>query len=61
MYEKERCSAFITSALYCLGVCIFLKYAGNGVMSGRYNNMIPEGDGNMFSVIKTAFANLRIL
>ena len=26
-------------------------------MSGRYNNMIPEGDGNMFSVIKTAFAN----
>ena len=55
--RKKGAVLFITSALYCLGVCIFLKYAGNGVMSGRYNNMIPEGDGNMFSVIKTAFAN----
>lgn len=55
--RKKGIILFITSALYCLCVCLILKNIGTGVMSGRYNNMIPEGDGNMFSVIKTALAN----
>ena len=55
--RKKGIILFISSALYCLCVCLILKNIGTGVMSGRYNNMIPEGDGNMFSVIKTALAN----
>lgn len=55
--RKKGVILFITSALYCLCVCLILKNIGTGVMSGRYNNMIPEGDGNMFSVIKTSLAN----
>lgn len=56
MYKKGTI-LLVTSAIYCLFACELLGYIGAGVMSGRYNNMIPDADGNMFSVIKTVLAN----
>ena len=55
--RKKGIVLLVTSAMYCLFACTILKHIGAGVVSGRYNNMIPDGDGNMFSVIKTVFAN----
>lgn len=55
--RKKGAILFVLSAVYCLFACTLLKYIGAGVVSGRYNNMIPDGDGNMFSVIKTVFVN----
>ncbi len=55
--RKKGLLLFAASAIYCVIACIILAHIGAGVVSGRFNNMIPSGDGNMLSVVYTVLAN----
>ncbi len=43
----------LVSVLYFLTVTSYLAYFGDGVMSGRYDNFMPEGSTSLMDVIKT--------
>ncbi len=55
-YKTAICLLAI-SILWFLGATAYLKIAGEGVMSGRYNNFMERKDGSLWSVICCVFVN----
>ena len=46
---------FVTAVGYFLWVTAWLQRAGDGVMTGRFDNLIYDGSGSLFAVVKVVF------
>lgn len=53
---KQGLSVFVISVIYFLLVTAYLSALGDGVMTGRYDNLI-FGDGGLINLLKTVFQN----
>ncbi len=53
---KKSAGLIVMSAAYFLFACYMLKTYGTGIMSGRFDSMIQEGDG-LLGIIKTVVMN----
>lgn len=42
----------VLSVAYFLGVCAYLSRCGDGVMTGRYANLLYDGSGSLLTVVK---------
>ncbi len=56
MYKKGAL-LFMLSLAYFMFAVGLLGAIGEGAMTGRFNNMIYESDGNMLGIVKSIFSN----
>lgn len=57
--QKKRCRGIALGCMaggYFLIACLLLTKFGTGIMSGRFENMIPEGEG-LLGIVKTLLFN----
>lgn len=52
MYKKGS-ALFAVSVIYFVLAVMYLNTSGQGTLTGRFNNMIYENDGNVFGMLKT--------
>ncbi len=50
-------SLFVLAVLWFFAATAYLKNRGEGVMSGRYSNLMEESSGSLFLIIRCALAN----
>ena len=51
------CLLFVISLICFLLVTGYLHRIGDGVMTGRYQNLMPEGEDSLLAVVRTALTN----
>lgn len=54
---KKGAAVFAASVVYFFAAVAWLSKFGDGTLTFRYNNVIPDGDGNVLGIIRTVVSN----